>query len=444
MVIMKKIFLFVLTSIIILSCSKDEEIIFDADPSEVKITFEPANGQTVLHYELPAKSDIFGIQVKYTASRGKEMTKKGSYMSNTIVLDGFIESEDNVDVEISLYDKFDNLSKSISKNFSVLASSNLLVFDNLKVEPYWSGFKVSYTGADDARGFMHIGFEGINPKTKEFDTLLVNTLPVKGEHTYYYNSLTDPNMEDVNVVVWSQNFQNEQIKLQSFNDVEIYKTRLIGSTEVDFAGSSIENELFGYRFLFDGDKVGYKAFMVGERTNRFCFISEKNVIDDNNKNVWTFDLKEPQQIAIVKLYSFLNTFRDYQGYNKDKTPPYRADLEYCLPAHFEIYGTNDPNSTMGQWNKLGEYEESQYLDIWDRWTWRGIDPDDRYTLESLDKFKEDLGNFVSVNCETDCEKYRYIKLRVPKTHHRFKYGVKELQPNTGELYMEEFEIYVKK
>lgn len=75
MVIMKKIFLFILTTVLFFCCQDDEKIIFNADISEVEFSSSPFNGGVTLYYKLPQKTDIFFVMAKYLNYRGEEVTK---------------------------------------------------------------------------------------------------------------------------------------------------------------------------------------------------------------------------------------------------------------------------------------------------------------------------------------------------------------------------------
>lgn len=333
----------------------------------------------------------------------------------------------------------------------------------MKVSSSWQGFRVSYEGSPYAKGFVNIGYEGINPKTQKLDTLLVGTYPIKGGGIFTYDRLTDPDILNATVSVWTTDYKGNEIKRVTHNDVEVYQVALFDSNNIGFEGSSVEDETTktSWKYLFDGDKTGITAFMNSIYSNeRYCFVSEKYVVDDPSRNVWTLDLKEPQMIAAFRMYSFLNAQRtdliyrsgirsmrvgssSLKAINSENPPTVRYPLNLSVPNNFEVYGTNDPSASIEECDLLGSFMQQNYNDLALRWYAPGIDPEKKFTKDDVEAFKNADPNYISIVLPVTENKYRYLKLKVISTFHRISWDGSFLD-NDGSFYAEEIEVYVKK
>ena len=75
------------------ACSDDDKIGFDlpVDVSQEAIRFTPAPGGAVMHYSLPEDKEVFGIRVRYNSVWGETVVKDGSYLNDSVLLDGLAE-----------------------------------------------------------------------------------------------------------------------------------------------------------------------------------------------------------------------------------------------------------------------------------------------------------------------------------------------------------------
>ena len=80
------------------ACSDDDKIGFDlpVDVSQEAIRFTPAPGGAVMHYSLPEDKEVFGIRVRYNSVWGETVVKDGSYLNDSLLLDGFTEMQSAV------------------------------------------------------------------------------------------------------------------------------------------------------------------------------------------------------------------------------------------------------------------------------------------------------------------------------------------------------------
>ena len=151
----------------------DDENYFAETVSEDAISFVPAAGGAVMHYQLPKNSDVVAIRVRYRNAYGEEVLRNGSYACDTLMLSGFNEAQEDIPISISLCDRAGNESAPLRMKFSTKDSGPILFFKELKVTPSWEGFQISYNIPEEANGMAHIFYVGVNPATKQADTLLI-------------------------------------------------------------------------------------------------------------------------------------------------------------------------------------------------------------------------------------------------------------------------------
>lgn len=436
------------------SCKDDDVITFNADPSDVQISFVPFPGGAYMNYVLPEDSDICYIQATYNDCYGKEITVRGSYTSDQITLIGFIKSEENVPVNISLMDHGNNISESVVKYFSTHASASYSLFDDVEVSSYWGGFHVKYNVPENSDGFINIGYVGVNPNTQKLDTLLLETIPlIGGEDDFYYTDITDPEVNSSMVVLWTEDFRGNKVKKKIFEKIPIAFAEAMDCSNVGFDGSSVEDPYWktGWKYLFDGDRKGHQAFKETlDPLIRYCFVSAK----DKVPGFWTIDLKESKNLAYVRIYSHINsdTGVDPMCENSEVSPfmqdvnnpgpEYRKGFELMLPNHIKVYGSNDATASLEQWDELGEFYESQATSESDRWTYPAIDPEKAYKYSEEDLFVAEDDNYMQINFDVTDNTYRYIRLEVIETFNAIRYSKEK--SGEGQFYMQEFEVYTKK
>ena len=89
------------------ACSDDDKIGFDlpVDVSQEAIRFTPAPGGAVMHYSLPEDKEVFGIRVRYNSVWGETVVKDGSYLNDSLLLDGFTEMQSAVSAQVSYFNR---------------------------------------------------------------------------------------------------------------------------------------------------------------------------------------------------------------------------------------------------------------------------------------------------------------------------------------------------
>lgn len=439
---MKNYILIIAMAILLFSCAKEENAIFELDLSNLVVSFEPYEGGAYMNYTLPANTDIYGIQVKYKDFKGKEMLVKGTHTSNKLDLFGFNDAADEIPVEITLINQDGEVSETIERTFSTLPSVAVSIYDELEVSTHWNGFRVSYPALEGrAQGYINIYYVGINPETNLIDSLLVSSQPFNPNgFTFRYTDITADSIQNVTVVVKTEDARWNAVGKEVFEKVPISRAGMFPSGNIGFSGSSVENETkkTGWKYLFDGDVKGVQCLETGDLTKSFSYKSEKEA-EYNGNNVITLDLQDDNEIAWIRIYSILsakipNSFGQY----------FHMKLEYQFyyPNHVTLYGAHDKNAPESEWDELSYFYESATLERESKWTWPAYDSEDFYTVDELELFKAADPNYIQLDCDISGIGYRYLKVKINET---FYYKTADYQiGTTGEYGMEELEVYVKK
>lgn len=441
---MKHKIIYLLAFVVLCSCNKKEGAHFDADMSQVQVSFEAYPGGAIMRYSLPNNSDIYAIQAKYKDFNGKDITIKGTYTGREAKLFGFNKATENIPVEINLIDHENRGSDAISKSFSTLDSAPYEVMENITVTEGWNGFRVRYSGLTDyTDGMMNIYYVGVNPNTQNIDTLVVGTYPLQtGTFTFDYTDLPDTCTTST-VVVKTQDFRGNIVRKEVYPDVPIAFAEELNTKDVDLiGGSSIEddNRKLGWNYLFDGDVRGKACLKGGLDTKFYSFMSEKGMVYTEN-DVWTFDLKENHTLAWIRIYSHIAAMVQSSRGSKG---PMKSQAQWIYPNSLVVYGTNNPDANIDDCTRLGSYSESQSLPEESKWIARSIDEATEYTTDQMDLFMAEEPNYLQVNFSADqTEKYRYLKIRVLETFQWYSYNG-SLGKQTGALAMEELGIFTKK
>lgn len=432
---MKKfLILFVFWSIF-LSCEDNDKISFGEDVSELELTFEAIPGGAIMKYKFPENSTANFIEAKYKDFKGNVFTVLGTHLDNSITMNGFIEAEDNVQVKISLLDSQGNRSKSATYNFSTKRSAASAIFDELKVESYWNGFKLSYSPTELSDGFIHVAYLGENALTDGLDTILLKSYTIDRNGGNYYFSGAKTTDNTSTAVVWTEDFRGNIVKKKVFKDIETYATKMLPQENLTLTGnyiSSVENDYnkFGWKYLFDGDKNGARSLREGTiystyyMQEHFTFISDANGVDYDG---WIVDLGTENVISNVRIYAQLSLAL---------TPVWNYLYQYFgdkLPCEVKVYASND----MVNWEEKAEYYQHPETPKAERWCYAAVNKgkayDNHKDLEAADPC------YLDLNFDVEETKYRYIKVQVLDV-----YEQSSGRNNERRVTFNELEVYVKK
>ncbi|MGL4779912.1 MAG: DUF5126 domain-containing protein [Bacteroidales bacterium] len=138
---------------LLFSCEDDnklpQKLTNQAPPalSAEDVSWRPISGGAVIKYRTPQIQNIRGIEAKYQLETGKEIVVRGSFLSDSIVVEGY-STETPKNIQLSVIDNSDNYSVpyvlEILPNKSPLSS----VKETLKVSPDFGGMQISFKNVD--------------------------------------------------------------------------------------------------------------------------------------------------------------------------------------------------------------------------------------------------------------------------------------------------------
>lgn len=333
------------------ACSDDDKIGFDlpVDVSQEAIRFTPAPGGAVMHYSLPEDKEVFGIRVRYNSVWGETVVKDGSYLNDSLLLDGFTEMQPAVSAQVSYFNRAMVETEPVEVTFATEKSATVALFDGIKVNSFWGGFSVVYDAPETVNGLIHVFYIGENPKTHEPDSILMASLAiVEGGDTI--NIPIQQRMDAVDVVVRTDDFKGRRVKQEVVKGVVVLTQDTLMRDKFDFryTGQAVEDDAYklGVEYLFDGDKKGKKAFLARQDNRKYeyyTFLTDGGTFDEK----FVIDLKEEKVPAAINLYAFVCMGKDNYYYTSSDANLSKwwsksgENYKTRLPSVVKVYGTND-------------------------------------------------------------------------------------------------------
>ena len=473
----RKLALLALVGVGLFACKDDDVVGFDVTTEFQRLEFTPAPGGAVMSYYLPENLDIFGVRIDYVNAWGEPQTREASYLSDTLVIDGFTEARTAVPAQVCFFNRDMATSEPIDVTFDTEKSATVAVFDSLTVNPFWGGFNVTYTAPEDVNGIIHVFYIGTNPTTNEPDSILMSSVPItEGGDTL--NFVPQQEMESIDVVVRTDSYDGKRVKQIVVEDVPCLLVDTLTSADFrfEFTGEIVEQPdcKIGLEYLMDGDKNGvgyYDNRRDGLRYNYSTFIAGPNAFYSDEypqDNRFIVDLGEGGKVpAAVNLYYFL--FFGGGGYPDSGTGAgavasrlWSGYYATRLPAKIKLYGTNEDPRTVDLSTCALLYsmdEDVAYSSFQESWALRTDDMStgggDDFTIEEqldghswLTKSREELENAEPVVLEMLCNytgaSYRYLIFVVTDTYCSWRWGDDYYEEN-GEEYItiNELEVCVQ-
>lgn len=458
----KRILLAILAVSYLGACDNNEDIRFEVPTEFREIKFEPIPGGALMRYYLPNEKDIYGVQVRYVNAWGEEIVKNGTYLSDSLVLDGFTEEQMAVPAQLTFINRDMVESEPLNVTFATEKSATVAVFDSLKVNAYWGGFNVIYDAPYLATGMIHIFYIGINPMTHESDSILLTSIPItEGGDTL--NFVLQQQMDSVDVVIRTDSYSGKFVKQRVVEGLPCLTMDTLPATDFNFqfTGNIIENEEFefGQKYLLDGKKNGinyYTNRKNGDVYKYATFMAGPNAVwhnDSPEENRFIVDLGKPQVPAAVNLYAYLYYKTDYPFRSTD--PPFLAEVwdgnyPSRLPSKISLYGTNENPQTVSlnscvklyslnagekineSWAALTDFSYTNNIDIWG-WT-------DSWITRSKEEIEMADPVVLNMLCNYTGEKFRYLIFVIEATFE----GGRTMGANIREyITIDELEVCVK-
>lgn len=467
---MRKILCFLLALVAFVACKDDDDNGFDVPVEFRKITFDPVPGGAVMRYRLPDNMDIFGVRARYNDAYGRQLVKEGTYLMDTLLLNGFAEARENEPVQLTFLNSKLEESAPVEMTFNTEDAATVALFDNLTVNPFWGGFNVTYTSPKTVEGTVHIFYIGINPSTKQKDNILVGSYPImEGGDTLNFE--LKQALDELKVVVRTDDFDGNTVKSQLYEGIDALAMEQLSPDKFTFSypkALEIEDEAheIGVRYLFDGKKKGAnyrKNRLQGDRYKFGTWVAGPNAFEER----FIIDFGEPKVPAMLRGDAFLYHGWDYP-YANPAWPDPTLDMFVCnlwnavytsrLACKIKVYGTNAANPqtvALDQCALLYALDEDPgwsnfYSNAWCRFSDYSQGPvDSKSAFKGKEDKEFDAADPITLDmkCNYSGEAYRYVFFIVEDTwmsHRwptRYPYGYEE---NTKEyITFDELEVFVK-
>ena len=421
--------LFVLLAFCGLAACDDDNELFDMPVPNETITFEPISGGAIMRYALPKNTGICAICARYVDALGENVTVLGTPFTDSIVLTGFNAPRTDVPVSITLTDNNDVESAPVERTFNTLASAPYAYIDSVEVFGSWGCVLIesSYTGS--VSGIVDVYRVGINPFTKEIDTLFIQNFSIQeGSKTTSIPIASDD--EETTIVLKTEDANGNYVRTKVVSGLRQYEMELYPRENLsvsDPGGFSIESpNAYGVEYLLDGDKTGVRCIEAGGRyTNYFTYLTYVEAMGSYVQ----LELQERHVIATVRLYGrFQNIAATFlNGY-----------ISNYLPCHVKVFGSNDPDLPMEQWVEIADTEWPRDADASSCW----------YNFKVInttnpDDYKNQEPYYGEVVCNVDGAEYKYIRVMTLDHFQTYDEAAYKYGNTMDQVSYQELEVYVK-
>lgn len=462
---MRKILFFLLALIAFVACKDDDDNGFDVPVEFRKISFDPVPGGAVMRYRLPDNMDIFGVRARYKDAYGRQLVKEGTYLTDTLLLNGFAEARVNEPVRLTFLNSNLEESAPIEMTFNTRDAATVALFDNLTVNPFWDGFSVIYSSPETVEGTVHVFYVGINPLTKQEDNILMGSYPImEGGDTLNFE--LKQTLDELKVVIRTDDFDGNTVKTQLYQGIDALTMEQLSPDQFTFSYPEylkIEDEphQIGVQYLFDGEKKGAnyrKNRLQGDKYKFGTWVVGPSAFGER----FIIDFGKPRIPAMLRGDAFL-----YHGWSYPYADPYfpdpTLDMFVCnlwsqyypsrLPAKLKVYGTNaaDPKTVaLSECTLLYTLDENPSWSNFRSTAWCRFTDCVQGPVSNTDAYKNkddkvfNAADPISLNmkCTYFGEAYRYIFFIVEDTWDSGRWSGSE--ENAREyITFDELEVFVK-
>lgn len=421
---MKKAIYFLFLLLAMTSC-KDEETAFKPAIGADAFTFKSIPGGAVMRYAFPADNDLMGLNIRYKDYAGHEILRSASAQSDSVLLEGFNQAQQNVQAEVRLVKRNGDESNPIPVTFSTEDSAPYAFFDHVQVKSGWNGFSVLTDNSSNASGLAHIYYLGTDPLSGKPDSILVSTINItEGKDTLNFQL---KQLKDLNtIIIRTEDYRGYMVREEKWDNIAAYNTVRLDPSKFDFYfDKSVENEqcLLGKKYLFDGELKGetyfknYEKYMNQAANMYNMFLAGPEALDDP----MYIDMRKNYLTSEVRLYTALYVRQYYWAYSNGPYYPLFRNNYYVdkVPCYVEVFAAKDDNGSAGNWDQkhwVSVAKVNQDPDLADSYRWNAK----AWGYSNRIKSYKDAVNADSVYmpltllCDQD-DGYRYLKIVVHKT-----------------------------
>ena len=139
----------------IISCSDHEDL--DTSPPGVlsNVSVTPTNGGGIISYTLPSDDDILYVKAVYTNSQGEEVFRVSSKHNTSVEITGLSQLTP-VNVKLFVVDLNENVSETVSIDFTPLKSFIFFVQESIQISPDLGGVKITWENIASKTVFVYV------------------------------------------------------------------------------------------------------------------------------------------------------------------------------------------------------------------------------------------------------------------------------------------------
>lgn len=362
----------------ILSCSDHEDL--DTSPPGVlsNVSVTPTNGGGIISYTLPSDDDILYVKAVYTNSQGEEVFRVSSKHNTSVEITGLSQLTP-VNVKLFVVDLNENVSETVSIDFTPLKSFIFFVQESIQISPDLGGVKITWENIASKTVFVYVHIlEGAD----EVIRILSSN---NAEESIFIRGLAP---SEISISTKVEDFDGNITELEEKGRyTPLFEEKIDKSTWTLVSGQSINGNAYEGKTVNFWDDV---VDTVETDADNSYFIATR----DNNGGSLNF----PLDIVIdlnknVKIQRFIVWQRAYWYQGGGVTYHYQEENI----KSFNLYASSDAQT----WNLLGEF------DIGDPRNGAGEIPATAFQ-EAIDGHEFSL--------ENTSEAFRYLKFQITSNY----------------------------
>jgi hypothetical protein len=362
----------------IISCSDHEDL--DTSPPGVlsNVSVTPTNGGGIISYTLPSDDDILYVKAVYTNSQGEEVFRVSSKHNTSVEITGLSQLTP-VNVKLFVVDLNENVSETVSIDFTPLKSFIFFVQESIQISPDLGGVKITWENIASKTVFVYVHIlEGAD----EVIRILSSN---NAQESIFIRGLAP---SEISISTKVEDFDGNITELEEKGRyTPLFEEKIDKSTWTLVSGQSINGNAYEGKTVNFWDDV---VDTVETDADNSYFIATR----DNNGGSLNF----PLDIVIdlnknVKIQRFIVWQRAYWYQGGGVTYHYQEENI----KSFNLYASSDAQT----WNLLGEF------DIGDPRNAAGEIPATAFQ-EAIDGHEFSL--------ENTSEAFRYLKFQITSNY----------------------------